>query len=89
MTQYFLASTVGSICSIVVAAPLDVVKTRIQNRPFDSPEKGVQVIKNLVKEEGITAFFKGVTPKVVFVGPKLIFSFTVAQYLIDRLTAYM
>lgn len=87
--QYFCASTVGSICSITVAAPLDVVKTRIQNRPFDSPETGMQVIRNLVKNEGLTAFFKGLTPKILFAGPKLIFSFTIAQYLIDRLAVFM
>ncbi len=30
-------------------------------------------------------FFQGLTPKVLVVGPKLIFSFTLAQYLISRI----
>ncbi|KAG0192298.1 hypothetical protein DFQ28_009524 [Apophysomyces sp. BC1034] len=80
--QNFCASIGGAVASITVAAPLDVVKTRIQNRHFDDPESGVNIIKNLMKKEGVGAFFKGLTPKLLVVGPKLIFSFTVAQELI-------
>jgi hypothetical protein len=35
-TQDAIASCIGATASITVAQPLDVVKTRIQNRPFDS-----------------------------------------------------
>ena len=34
-----------------------------------------------MKKEGFGAFFKGLTPKLVVIGPKLVFSFTVAQQL--------
>ena len=81
--QNGIASASGSIASIAVAQPLDVVKTRIQNRPFDSPESGASIIKNLIKNEGAGAFFKGLTPKLIVVGPKLVFSFTIAQSLIS------
>ncbi|KAI8968463.1 mitochondrial carrier domain-containing protein [Mycotypha africana] len=80
--QNFCSSIGGAVASITVAAPLDVVKTRIQNRNFENPESGLKIIKDLVKNEGVTAFFKGLTPKILVVGPKLIFSFTVAQQLI-------
>ncbi|KAI9496274.1 mitochondrial carrier domain-containing protein [Zychaea mexicana] len=80
--QNFCASIGGAVASITVAAPLDVVKTRIQNRNFDNPESGLNIIKDLVKKEGFGGFFKGLTPKILVVGPKLIFSFTVAQQLI-------
>ncbi|KAF7722225.1 hypothetical protein EC973_003545 [Apophysomyces ossiformis] len=80
--QNFCASVAGAVASITVAAPLDVVKTRIQNRHFDDPESGWNIIKNMLKAEGIGSFFKGLTPKILVVGPKLIFSFTVAQELI-------
>ncbi|KNE57765.1 hypothetical protein AMAG_04618 [Allomyces macrogynus ATCC 38327] len=83
--QLSISSMVGSVASIVVAAPLDVVKTRIQGRPFDSPESGYTVIKNLIRNEGFGAFFKGLVPKVGIVGPKLVFSFTIAQWLIEKL----
>mmetsp|Transcript_10114 Transcript_10114/g.11615 ORF Transcript_10114/g.11615 Transcript_10114/m.11615 type:complete len:311 (+) Transcript_10114:202-1134(+) len=80
--QNFAASISGAVASITVAAPLDVIKTRIQNKPFDAPESGVQIIRNLIRDEGFGAFFKGLTPKIIVVGPKLIFSFTVAQTMI-------
>lgn len=83
--QHFVASSVGATLSIVLVNPLDVVKTRIQNKPFDKPESGISIVSNIVREEGITAFMKGVTPKVLTVGPKLVFSFTVAQWLISRI----
>ncbi|GAB9465644.1 hypothetical protein Gpo141_00003044 [Globisporangium polare] len=80
--QNFVASISGASASIIVAQPLDVIKTRVQSRPFDSPESGVTVIKNLLKNEGPGALFKGLVPKLSVVGPKLVFSFAVAQHLI-------
>ncbi|CAG8692784.1 25439_t:CDS:2, partial [Racocetra persica] len=80
--QNFCASIGGAIASISVAQPLDVVKTRIQNRPFESPESGVQIIRNMIRQEGIT-------PKLMVVGPKLVFSFTVAQQLIPLLDNFL
>jgi|UniRef100_A0A7S4LCS1 hypothetical protein len=83
--QDLIASISGSVASITVAAPMDVVKTRIQNRDFGDPRSGVKVITDLIATEGPSAFFKGLTPKVIVVGPKLIFSFTIAQQLIQAL----
>ncbi|KAG9064392.1 Mitochondrial GTP/GDP carrier protein 1 [Linnemannia hyalina] len=80
--QNFCASIGGSVASITVAAPLDVVKTRIQNRHFDNPESGMNIIRNMIRHEGFGAFFKGLLPKILVVGPKLVFSFTIAQQLI-------
>lgn len=88
-TQNFFASIGGSVASITVAAPLDVVKTRIQNANFESKVGGVTIIKEMVKNEGFGAFFKGLTPKVLVVGPKLVFSFTIAQSLIPFFGNYM
>lgn len=80
--QNFIASIAGASASLVVSAPLDVIKTRIQNRNFDNPESGFKIIKNMVKHEGATSFFKGLTPKLLMTGPKLVFSFWLAQTLI-------
>lgn len=81
--QTAISSCVGSALSIFVASPFDVVKVRMQNRGFDSRISGFRVIRNILKNEGISAFFKGITPKMLIVGPKLVFSFTVAQYCIS------
>lgn len=87
--QNFVASIGGSVASITVSAPLDVVKTRIQNANFESNVGGFSIIREIIQKEGPLAFFKGLTPKVLVVGPKLVFSFTVAQSLIPWFGKYM
>ncbi|KAK1832765.1 mitochondrial GTP/GDP carrier protein 1 [Podospora conica] len=62
--QNFIASIAGASASLVVSAPLDVIKTRIQNRNFDNPESGFRILTNMAKNEGASAFFKGLVPKV-------------------------
>jgi len=80
--QNTMASTVGSCLSITITNPMDVVKTRIQNKSFDTKESGLRVIAAILKEEGPTAFFKGVTPKVVASAPKLVFAYTMTEQLV-------
>jgi Mitochondrial carrier protein len=62
--QNFVASIAGASASLVVSAPLDVIKTRIQNRNFESPESGFRIVGNMIRNEGLSSFFKGLTPKV-------------------------
>lgn len=69
--QNFVASIAGASASLVVSAPLDVIKTRIQNRNFDNPESGFKIIGKMMKNEGFTSFFKGLTPKVCYVGSEV------------------
>ncbi|TFK65687.1 mitochondrial carrier protein [Pluteus cervinus] len=88
-SQNFVASVAGAVASITVAAPLDTVKTRIQNANFEHKVPGLTVIKDLVKNEGAGAFFKGLTPKILVVGPKLVFSYTLAQSLIPFFANYV
>ncbi|KAG8526238.1 uncharacterized protein KY384_000231 [Bacidia gigantensis] len=80
--QNFVASIAGATSSILVSAPLDVIKTRIQNRNFESPESGFKIIGSMMRQEGFRSFFKGLTPKILMTGPKLVFSFWLAQTLI-------
>ncbi|GAA95235.1 uncharacterized protein L969DRAFT_92502 [Mixia osmundae IAM 14324] len=85
-TQNFIASIAGSVASIGISQPIDLIKTRIQNQDFKTGTGGVVIIKDLIKNEGFSAFFKGFVPKVLVVGPKLVFSFTVAQSMIPMFT---
>jgi len=87
--QIFVASMAGGIASIIVSSPLDVIKTRLQNKAFDDTRSGFRVVSELVKEEGAHAFFKGLTPKIGLIGPKLVFSFTVAQWLTKEIQIYL
>ena len=80
--QNFVASIAGASASLLVSAPLDVIKTRIQNRNFENPESGFKILSNMARNEGFSSFFKGLTPKLLMTGPKLVFSFWLAQTLI-------
>ncbi|EPE03755.1 mitochondrial carrier protein yhm1 [Ophiostoma piceae UAMH 11346] len=80
--QNFVASVAGASASLVVSAPLDVIKTRIQNKNFDNPEGGFRILSNMARNEGLSSFFKGLVPKLLMTGPKLVFSFWLAQTLI-------
>jgi len=88
-TQNFIASIAGAVASITVAAPLDTIKTRIQNANFEHNVSGVTVVKDLLKNEGPAALFKGLTPKILVVGPKLVFSYTLAQSMIPIFAKYV
>ena len=81
-TQNFFASIAGASASLIVSAPLDVIKTRIQNKNFEDVESGFKIVGRMMRNEGITSFFKGLTPKMLMTGPKLVFSFWLAQTLI-------
>ncbi|KAJ2865806.1 high copy suppressor of abf2, partial [Coemansia erecta] len=80
--QNFFASIGGAVASLTVSAPMDVIKTRIQARSFDNPESGMSIIRKMIQQEGFSSFFKGLTPKLLVVGPKLVFGFTLAQWFI-------
>ncbi|KAF2858614.1 putative mitochondrial GTP/GDP transporter Ggc1 [Piedraia hortae CBS 480.64] len=80
--QNFVASIAGSSASIIVSAPLDVIKTRIQNQNFEVKKTGAKVVMDLMRNEGGAALFKGLVPKLLMTGPKLTFSFWLAQTLI-------
>lgn len=88
-TQSFVSSMTGAFFSLTVSAPLDVIKTRIQNKNFGEAVSGTRVISDLLKHEGPGALFKGLTPKMLVVGPKLVFSFTVAQKMIASIDSFM
>ena len=87
--QNFIASIAGASASLIVSAPLDVIKTRIQNQNFENRVRGTTVVAKMMKKEGFTSFFKGLTPKLLMTGPKLVFSFWLAQTLIPAFGKFM
>ncbi|KAJ3127605.1 hypothetical protein HK100_009666 [Physocladia obscura] len=84
VAQLFVASLAGAFASIAVAAPFDVIKVRMQATSIDSNRvRGLELLKVLVRNEGLWALTKGVGPKMIASGPKVAFSFTVAQWLAE------
>lgn len=78
--QNFAASTVGGCLSIAVTNPMDVVKTRIQNKNFGDSTTSGFIVRSILREEGFSAFFKGLTPKITASAPKLVFAYTATEY---------
>lgn len=61
-----LAGTAGGIAQVLVGQPFDTTKVRLQTSR--TPISAAQVIKNLLKNEGILAFYKGTLTPLVGVG---------------------
>lgn len=83
LPEICMTSTVASLASLFVSSPFDVVKVRVQADP-DGKLRARNVMPEIIRTEGVGALFKGMGPKVMVIGPKLVFSFTIAQYVISR-----
>ncbi|KAK4998205.1 Mitochondrial succinate-fumarate transporter, partial [Elasticomyces elasticus] len=66
-------------------APIDTIKTRLQKTPSEPGETAlgriVGISKNMWKQEGIRAFWMGITPRVMRVAPGQAVTFAVYEYL--------
>ncbi|KAK4532569.1 hypothetical protein CCYA_CCYA12G3426 [Cyanidiococcus yangmingshanensis] len=89
-----IAQTSGGmlLCGLTAGAgagaattPLDVVKTRLQTQQIgaDRPYRGVlHCLRAIVLEEGPTALFKGVFPRIVWVAPASAITLAVYEQII-------
>ncbi|KAL8741782.1 MAG: hypothetical protein Q9190_005653 [Brigantiaea leucoxantha] len=66
-------------------APIDTIKTRLQKTPAEPGQSAwsrVTVIgRDMFKQEGFHAFYKGITPRIMRVAPGQGVTFTVYEYL--------
>jgi solute carrier family 25 citrate transporter 1 len=77
--QHLGMGFISGACGPLFNAPIDTIKTRIQKNP--SQESGWIRFKNvtagIIKNEGYTAFYKGLTPRVLRVAPGQAITFMV------------
>ncbi|KAK8074983.1 succinate fumarate mitochondrial transporter protein [Apiospora hydei] len=70
-------------------APIDTIKTRLQKTPAEEGVSAMQRISRIAaemfKQEGFHAFYKGITPRIMRVAPGQAVTFTVYEYLKDKL----
>lgn len=70
-------------------APIDTIKTRLQKMPAEPGESALsritKIAKDMFKQEGPKAFYKGITPRVMRVAPGQAVTFTVYEYLKQKL----
>lgn len=83
--QNVVSSSVGACLGVFCTSPIDVIKTRIQNKNFDVKVSGFRILVDVLRKEGPHAFFKGITPKVITVSPRLVFTFTVTEAISKKL----
>ena len=70
-------------------APIDTIKTRLQKTPGQPGETAISRIRaiaaDMFKQEGFHAFYKGITPRIMRVAPGQAVTFTVYEFLKDKL----
>lgn len=66
-------------------APIDTIKTRLQRMPAEPGQSSTQritaIANSMYKQEGIRAFWMGITPRVMRVAPGQAVTFAVYEYL--------
>ncbi|KAG5501552.1 hypothetical protein JKF63_03382 [Porcisia hertigi] len=78
--QNIVSSTVGGCVGVFFTSPMDVIKTRIQSQDLTKKISGWHVLVQTARLEGLSAFYKGITPKILTSAPRLVFSYTMTQY---------
>jgi len=70
-------------------APIDTIKTRLQKTPGQPGETAVSritaIARDMFKQEGFHAFYKGITPRIMRVAPGQAVTFTVYEFLKEKL----
>ncbi|KAJ3501656.1 hypothetical protein NM208_g16893 [Fusarium decemcellulare] len=70
-------------------APIDTIKTRLQKTPAEPGTSAwtriSRIAADMFKQEGMHAFYKGITPRVMRVAPGQAVTFTVYEYLKEKL----
>ncbi|KAK0737239.1 mitochondrial carrier domain-containing protein [Apiosordaria backusii] len=70
-------------------APIDTIKTRLQKMKAEEGTSALQRITKIAgemfKQEGFHAFYKGITPRIMRVAPGQAVTFTVYEYLKEKL----
>ncbi|KAI9864130.1 MAG: Mitochondrial succinate-fumarate transporter [Trichoglossum hirsutum] len=70
-------------------APIDTIKTRLQKTPSLAGESALSritsIARDMFKQEGVHAFYKGITPRIMRVAPGQAVTFTVYEFLKEKL----
>ncbi|XP_065336050.1 solute carrier family 25 member 35-like [Cloeon dipterum] len=83
----FVASVLSSFVTLIVKTPFDVVSTRIYNQGVDAQGKGllysgvVDCFVKIVKKEGFFGLYKGAGAAYLRLGPHIIISLVVWDWL--------
>jgi hypothetical protein len=79
LKQNMIAAAFGSVATIISTNAIDVVKTRVQSR--SGTVSALSIFRETLKQEGASAFLKGMTTRIFTVAPKLTFALGLSQSL--------
>ena len=85
LLQEAAGSVAGVAGSTLITNPVDVVKTRLQATPLGEETTGVKIAAFLLRNEGASAFLKGIGPRLLLTGPKVALTMTLVQHLHQQL----
>ena len=72
----------SAIISVAIVNPVDVVRTRIYNAPKDRLyASGIDAAQQLVRSEGVLAFYKGSLTHFLRLGPHMVLVFGILEQL--------
>ncbi|XP_065220669.1 mitochondrial 2-oxoglutarate/malate carrier protein [Planococcus citri] len=82
---HFTSSMISGLITTAASMPVDIAKTRIQNMKIidGKPEYTgtVDVLKKILKNEGVFALWKGFTPYYARLGPHTVLTFIILEQL--------
>ncbi|KAJ2940397.1 hypothetical protein O0L34_g76 [Tuta absoluta] len=76
---HFCAAMTSGLITTIVSMPVDIIKTRIQNAAKGQSQ--VEVVTNLIKNEGPLALWKGFLPYYARLGPHTVLTFIFLEQL--------
>ena len=83
--QTLLIGLVSGAMGPLSNAPIDTIKTRLQKTPSAPGESALRRIRaistDMWRQEGVHAFYKGITPRIMRVAPGQAVTFTVYEWL--------
>lgn len=65
---HFLSAIGAGFVTVLVASPIDVVKTRFMNSPHGSYRNPIHCAVSMLKQNGPSAFYKGFIPAFTRLG---------------------
>jgi solute carrier family 25 citrate transporter 1 len=79
----FLSGCFAGICSVFVNNPIDVVKTQMQGLQAQQYNGTLDCFSQILKNEGVAGFYKGVTPRLLRVSLDVALTFTIFAKMND------
>lgn len=91
--QYMITGFISGSCGPLFNAPIDTIKTRIQQEKYQKDDKAwlrfIKITNNIINKEGYSSLYKGLIPRILRVAPGQAITFMVYEFMYKELTTYM